>query len=483
MIENTALRAAAKSVSDQALVSNGVLDAVTARLECSTVDRHKNVALRALDADVEPSGATTETAFPGLSIDTGFSQIPNGFIDFVMSEISPASVVVFLYMWRNTQGRCRPKATFTAEQLCLGQASRAGRQLNTGTGMTEPTIRKAVSELASYGLITREQAENNTWVYSVRTCDRRATEDYFRAKGERNFPPSGGPQGGKKFSPGGKESFGQGERNFPHHKNVVKEPPKERSSACNAGASQEPQLELLEKIGKQTQPPSCAAPPSHRIVTSPSNYSPEDGAKLLLAAARPAPNSTQPKHRRRRKKPQSSSRPNTPTEESNSLEASKVSELLDQYGVAYETPDVRELLRLIGEHGLTPAATYQFVEDKLKEKARDGDPVRRVHLLVKAAKENDLKQWRAKYRHRSASPLPDVERPQSESVRAAMASISHADAMRWWETANLEERKRMEDWNYARKFNIVYNDEHFRVGVAAWVAYGQSEYAGRGLGA
>jgi hypothetical protein len=89
---------------------------------------------------------------------TGFyvpnsTQVPDTLFDELLSELSGAELKVVLYIIRRTFGFKRQTDTISISQMLSGITKRSGEVLDKGTGLSKPTLLKAIKELADKGII------------------------------------------------------------------------------------------------------------------------------------------------------------------------------------------------------------------------------------------------------------------------------------------------------------------------------------------
>ncbi len=82
-----------------------------------------------------------------------YTRIPNGFLDEIMSRLSPPEIIVYLYIARRTYGFNRRIAAISLAQFQHGLTTKSGKVLDSGTGLSRSTIVLALRSLEAYGII------------------------------------------------------------------------------------------------------------------------------------------------------------------------------------------------------------------------------------------------------------------------------------------------------------------------------------------
>jgi hypothetical protein len=93
--------------------------------------------------------------FAGFAIPTT-TPVPDQLFDELMPRLSPAELVVTLYIVRRTFGFKKPSDRISLRQLTTGIVTRDGRVLDGGTGLSKATVARALNSLAAKGVIVRE---------------------------------------------------------------------------------------------------------------------------------------------------------------------------------------------------------------------------------------------------------------------------------------------------------------------------------------
>jgi hypothetical protein len=91
---------------------------------------------------------------------SSFTAVPNEFIDWLLSELNPSASVVFLYLLRRTFGHRENADAVSLDQICAGIV-RNSLRYDCGTGLTRPTVIKALRELRSIGLVEAKGSEGS----------------------------------------------------------------------------------------------------------------------------------------------------------------------------------------------------------------------------------------------------------------------------------------------------------------------------------
>ena len=104
------------------------------------------------------------------------TQVPDQYFDELLSVCSGAEFKVLMYITRRTMGFKRPSDNISLSQLLHGITTRDGRVLDRGTGLSKPTLLKALRSLTDMGPIVpdrRSSLENGDepTCYSLRFAD------------------------------------------------------------------------------------------------------------------------------------------------------------------------------------------------------------------------------------------------------------------------------------------------------------------------
>lgn len=102
--------------------------------------------------------------------------IPDEFFDVLAVQLSEAELRVLLYIMRRTFGFKKKADAISLSQLTGGIRKRDGSMLDYGTGLSRPSVLKAVSGLQTKGIITIEKrtgedGRNEVNVYQLRFAD------------------------------------------------------------------------------------------------------------------------------------------------------------------------------------------------------------------------------------------------------------------------------------------------------------------------
>lgn len=79
--------------------------------------------------------------------------IPDVFFDLLAPNLSEAELRVLIYIMRRTFGFKKESDTISLKQMVEGIATRDGRRLDRGTGMSKPGVTKGVRGLVTKGVI------------------------------------------------------------------------------------------------------------------------------------------------------------------------------------------------------------------------------------------------------------------------------------------------------------------------------------------
>ena len=94
--------------------------------------------------------------FAGFALPTT-TPVPDQLFDELMARLSPAELVVTLYIIRRTFGFKKPRDTISLRQLVEGIITRDGRTLDHGTGLSKATVARALNSLEATGVIIRDR--------------------------------------------------------------------------------------------------------------------------------------------------------------------------------------------------------------------------------------------------------------------------------------------------------------------------------------
>lgn len=120
---------------------------------------------------------------------TGFCQLSNDFIDFVMPELTRAELVTYLYINRRTTGFHKSYDAISYSQFLKGICTRDGRRLDFGTGLSRKSLVTALDSLVNMGAIFRHQrhAANGACLASVYELNRDDRPAYRPGSGGDEF--------------------------------------------------------------------------------------------------------------------------------------------------------------------------------------------------------------------------------------------------------------------------------------------------------
>lgn len=97
-----------------------------------------------------------ELRFKGVST-PNTTQVPDQYLDELLSELTGAELKVLLYITRRTFGFKKPSDNISLSQLLKGITTKDGRVLDKGTGLTKPTLLKAIRSLQEKNIIHTER--------------------------------------------------------------------------------------------------------------------------------------------------------------------------------------------------------------------------------------------------------------------------------------------------------------------------------------
>src|ERR1700712_2667778 len=119
--------------------------------------------------------ATDNLNFGGFK-NLNSTPIPDEFFDILAVQLSEAELRVLLYIMRRTFGFKKKADAISLSQLTGGIRKRDGSMLDYGTGLSRPSVLKALSGLQAKGIITIEKrtgedGRNEINVYQLRFVD------------------------------------------------------------------------------------------------------------------------------------------------------------------------------------------------------------------------------------------------------------------------------------------------------------------------
>ncbi len=102
---------------------------------------------------------------------------PDDLFDRFLAELSGAELKVILYIIRRTLGFKKDSDQISLSQICTGIRTKAGKQLDRGTGLSLSTAKLAVKSLERRGLIEvgrvkEDSGYNYVNVYCLRFQER-----------------------------------------------------------------------------------------------------------------------------------------------------------------------------------------------------------------------------------------------------------------------------------------------------------------------
>lgn len=101
------------------------------------------------------------------SLTPNFTQIPNIILDEYLSKLSHAETKVLLYLCRRTYGFHKQSDYISISQICGGITTDDGTILDTGTGLSNKPVIRALKTLEDIGLITSKRSQGNTTKYTM----------------------------------------------------------------------------------------------------------------------------------------------------------------------------------------------------------------------------------------------------------------------------------------------------------------------------
>ncbi|MCX7599419.1 MAG: replication protein, partial [Armatimonadetes bacterium] len=90
--------------------------------------------------------------FPGFS-SPNFTSVPDEVFDLLLSVLTEAELKVLLYIIRRTFGFKKSADSISIRQMTRGIRTATGQQLDSGTGLSVPSVTKAVKSLERQGII------------------------------------------------------------------------------------------------------------------------------------------------------------------------------------------------------------------------------------------------------------------------------------------------------------------------------------------
>lgn len=116
--------------------------------------------------------------FPGFS-SPNFTSVPDEVFDLLLSVLTEAELKVLLYIIRRTFGFKKTADSISIRQMTRGIRTAAGQQLDSGTGLSVPSVTKAVKSLERQGIIVairssskQRGSETTTYALNLRPAAR-----------------------------------------------------------------------------------------------------------------------------------------------------------------------------------------------------------------------------------------------------------------------------------------------------------------------
>jgi DNA-binding MarR family transcriptional regulator len=94
--------------------------------------------------------------FQGVST-PNTTQVPDQYLDELLAELTGAELKVLLYITRRTFGFKKQSDNISLSQLLKGITTKDHRVLDKGTGLTKPTLLKALRSLQEKNIIRTER--------------------------------------------------------------------------------------------------------------------------------------------------------------------------------------------------------------------------------------------------------------------------------------------------------------------------------------
>jgi hypothetical protein len=178
-----------------------------------------------------------------------YTPVPDQVFDELLTVLSGAELKALLYICRRTFGFKKESDNISLNQLLHGLSKKDGTQLDAGTGLSKPTLLKALRELQDKGIIesTRRMSDEHG-------CE--ATNYRLRFTNEPNSPanqPVQHPEEGrsKNFTtPGQKTLPGGGKKTLPGGGKISLPPPWSKNFTTQETVVQ--QTVLQETVRQQT---------------------------------------------------------------------------------------------------------------------------------------------------------------------------------------------------------------------------------------
>ncbi len=102
--------------------------------------------------------------FEGFS-EPNYTQVPDAVFDRLLPYLSEAELKVLLYIIRRTFGFKKRSDAISVTQMEKGIVTRAGRVLDTGTGLSRTSIRKGSQGLVEKGILSMQRVKSDEGDY------------------------------------------------------------------------------------------------------------------------------------------------------------------------------------------------------------------------------------------------------------------------------------------------------------------------------
>src|SRR6187401_3224323 len=89
-----------------------------------------------------------------------YTQVPDELFDSLLPDLSGAELKVLLYIVRRTFGFKRESDTISLSQMLNGIATRDGRVLDRGVGLSKKTLLEALRTLAARQIILTQRRQS-----------------------------------------------------------------------------------------------------------------------------------------------------------------------------------------------------------------------------------------------------------------------------------------------------------------------------------
>ena len=108
---------------------------------------------------------------PNFSFIPNTTQIPNLAIDFLMANLPESEFKVLCYIYRRTFGFQKMGDYISLSQMANGLINKKGERLDYGTGLSRPTIIKAIKNLSRLSLIIIVKSRGTNYYKPVLDID------------------------------------------------------------------------------------------------------------------------------------------------------------------------------------------------------------------------------------------------------------------------------------------------------------------------